>query len=55
MKKLVMTGMILGSLAGGYVPLLWGGSAFSMSSIVLSGIGALVGVWAGYKIATRLD
>ncbi len=54
MKKFVMTGMILGSLAGGYVPLIWGGSAFSMSSILLAAGGGFAGIWVGYKLALRL-
>jgi len=50
-----MTGLFLGSLAGGYVPLLWGGSVFSFSSIIFSAIGAFAGIWLGFKIAQRLD
>jgi len=55
MKTFIMTGMVLGSLAGGYAPMLWGGSVFSMSSILLSAVGGFAGIWAGYKIASRLD
>jgi hypothetical protein len=55
MKKMVLLGMILGSLAGGYIPLIWGESAFSMSSVIFSGVGALLGIWIGYKIGMRLD
>lgn len=54
-KTFIMTGLFLGSIAGGYIPLLWGGSVFSISSIVLSGVGALVGIWLGFKVAQRLD
>lgn len=50
-----MTGLFLGSIAGGYIPLLWGGSVFSLSSIFLSGAGALVGIWLGFKVAQKLD
>jgi len=50
-----MTGLFLGSIAGGYIPMLWGGSVFSFSSIILSAIGAFVGIWLGFKIANRLD
>lgn len=55
MKTFVMTGMIVGSIVGGYLPALWGGNVFSMSSLFLSALGAFVGIWAGYKAATRLD
>lgn len=54
-KTFIMTGLILGSIAGGYLPMLWGGSVFSFSSLFLSGAGALVGIWLGFKIAQRLD
>ena len=54
-KTFVMTGMIIGSLAGGYLPVLWGGSVFSMSSILWSAAGAFFGIWVGFKVATRLD
>ena len=54
-KTFVMTGLFLGSIIGGYVPMLWGGSVFSFSSILLSGVGGLMGIWFGLKIANRLD
>jgi hypothetical protein len=54
-KTFIMIGLFLGSIAGGYIPLLWGGSVFSISSILLSGAGALVGIWLGFRVAQRLD
>ncbi|MFA6193360.1 MAG: hypothetical protein WC726_00655 [Parcubacteria group bacterium] len=54
-KTFIMIGLFLGSIIGGYVPLLWGGSIFSFSSISLSAIGAFAGIWLGFKIANRLD
>jgi hypothetical protein len=54
-KTFVMTGLFVGSIADGYLPLLWGGSVFSFSSILLSGVGGLAGIWFGLKIANRLD
>ena len=54
MKKLIMLGMIIGSIAGGYIPLLWGDSAFSMASILFSAIGGFLGIWAGYKIGVGM-
>lgn len=53
-KTFTITGMIVGSLAGGYAPMLWGGSVFSISSIILGAIGGFAGIWIGYKIATRI-
>ena len=54
MGKLVMLGMIVGSVAGGYIPLLWGESAFSVSSILFSALGGFTGIWIGYKIGIRM-
>ncbi len=48
-KALVTLGMIIGSIIGGYLPLLFGISAFSYTSVLTSGIGAILGVWLGYK------
>jgi len=54
MKALVMFGMIVGSYAGSFVPLLWGESAFSMTSILFGGIGGFLGIWLGYRAARML-
>jgi hypothetical protein len=53
-KKWIMLGMIVGSFAGSYVPVLWGASAFSLSSFFFGSLGGLIGIWAGYKIADWL-
>jgi uncharacterized membrane protein YoaK (UPF0700 family) len=50
-KKLIWLGLVVGSAVGGYLPLIWGGSAFSFSSIILSAIGGIVGIFAGYKLS----
>mgnify|MGYP003553230288 FL=1 len=43
--------MAVGSTAGGYIPLLWGGSTFSMSSIILAALGGFLGIYTGYKLS----
>jgi hypothetical protein len=53
-KKWIMLGMFVGSFAGSYVPVLWGDSAFSLSSLFFGAVGGLIGIWAGYKIADWL-
>jgi len=47
--------MFVGLYAGSYVPALWGGSLFSMSSIFLGAVGGFIGIWAGYKIGSRFE
>jgi hypothetical protein len=50
-KKLIWVGLTIGGFVGGYIPLLWGDSAFSFASIIFSAIGGLAGIWAGYKLS----
>jgi hypothetical protein len=40
-----------GTFAGGYVPSLWGGSSFSLSSLVCATLGGLAGVWLGVRLS----
>jgi len=44
-RFLVFLGMTIGSIIGGYIPTLWGAGLLSYSSILFSGIGAIIGVW----------
>jgi uncharacterized membrane protein YeaQ/YmgE (transglycosylase-associated protein family) len=53
LKRWVWLGVTVGSAVGGYVPLLWGESAFSITSMVLSFVGGVAGIWAGYKLNQR--
>jgi hypothetical protein len=55
MNKLIIgIGMFAGSTIGSYIPLLWGGSLFSLSSILFSVIGGILGVLIGYRISKYL-
>ena len=48
-----ITGMCvtMGTLAGGYVPTLWGGSDFSLTSLLFAAVGGLAGVWLGVRLS----
>ncbi|MCL5003954.1 MAG: hypothetical protein M1352_01640 [Patescibacteria group bacterium] len=50
-KTFVFLGMILGSIVGGYLPAFFGVGIFSFSSIILSGLGALAGIYLAYRIS----
>lgn len=50
-KKIIWLFMIVGGALGGYTPLLWGGSAFSLSSVLLSAAGGILGIWVGFKLS----
>ncbi|EKE21652.1 MAG: hypothetical protein ACD_7C00163G0005 [uncultured bacterium] len=54
MRLLIMVNAVVGSIAGSYIPLFWGGSVFSMTSLILSAMGGFLGIWLGYKMAGRM-
>jgi hypothetical protein len=54
MKSLIWIGLFAGSTIGSSIPMLWGDSFFSMWSVILSAVGALIGIWAGVKLAKYL-
>lgn len=39
-----------GLFLGGYLPELWGSSAFSFSSLVFSIVGGAAGIWLGVRL-----
>jgi uncharacterized membrane protein YeaQ/YmgE (transglycosylase-associated protein family) len=41
----------VGSIVGGYVPALWGGSELSLGSLALGVVGGVVGIVVGARIA----
>jgi uncharacterized membrane protein YeaQ/YmgE (transglycosylase-associated protein family) len=47
---MVMLGMIIGSLIGGYLPTFFGVSVFSYTSIITSGIGGIIGIVVTYNL-----
>jgi hypothetical protein len=51
MKTFIWGGMFAGSAVGSLLPLLWGDSALSLSSVILSGVGGIGGIWGGYVLA----
>ena len=50
-KALVTLGMIVGSALGGLVPMLWGSSDFSFATMFCSAIGAMIGIYVGFKMS----
>jgi phage tail tape-measure protein len=42
---------LVGSIVGGYVPVLWGASALSVTSLVFSAAGGAAGVWFGARLS----
>jgi hypothetical protein len=54
-KTFIWIGMFVGSSIGSYLPVLWGAGFFSFTSIVLSAIGAIAGIWLGFKISKMIN
>jgi hypothetical protein len=54
-KTLVWIGLSIGSLVGGYVPLLWGADVLSFSPLVSSAAGGILGIWLGFKLGDWLS
>jgi hypothetical protein len=51
MRGSIWIGILIGSTIGGMIPLLWGDDMLSYSSVLLSGAGALAGLWIGFKMS----
>lgn len=50
-RGLIWLGLFIGSTIGGYIPSLWGASFLSFSSVILSAVGGVIGIWLGYKLS----
>jgi uncharacterized membrane protein YeaQ/YmgE (transglycosylase-associated protein family) len=49
-KKVIMLGMVVGSIAGGYMPALFGIEGL-MASLLAGSIGGILGIWLSYKFS----
>ena len=49
----IWVGMIVGSLAGGWLPTLFGADAISFASVIGSTIGGIGGIVLGYVVSRR--
>lgn len=43
--------VFVGSVAGGYLPALFGVSLFSFTGVITSALGGLLGIYVAFKIA----
>jgi hypothetical protein len=51
MRSVIGLCATFGTIAGGYLPSLWGGSSFSLSSVVCAAVGGMAGVWLGVRLS----
>jgi hypothetical protein len=49
-NRIVWIGMAIGSTIGGLIPVLWGASFLSFSSIITTAVGGIAGIWLGFKL-----
>ena len=49
-KQLFITATIIGGAVGGFVPTLWGASELSFSSVILTAVGGILGLFIAYKM-----
>jgi len=50
MRSLIGVCATGGMVVGGYVPVLWGASSFSLVSLVFSAAGGVAGIWLGTRL-----
>jgi hypothetical protein len=54
-KPLIWLGLAVGSALGGAIPLWWSAGPFSLSGLVFSSAGALIGLYIGFKANESLS
>jgi hypothetical protein len=52
MRSIIGLSVLVCSTVGGYVPVLWGSSSFSVTSLLFGAVGGVVGVWLGVRLST---
>jgi hypothetical protein len=51
MRSVIGLCATFGTVAGGYVPSLWGGSSLSLASLVFAALGGVAGVGLGVRLS----
>ncbi len=50
-NKLIWLGLFVGSSIGGFIPSLWDSGMFSMSGVLFTAAGGMLGIYLGYKLS----
>lgn len=53
MRSVIGLCATFGTIVGGYVPSLWGGSSLSLMSVVFAALGGIAGVWLGVRLSAN--
>ncbi len=55
-KTIITLGATVGSVAGSYLPAVWGNSdGLSFISLISGSIGGIIGIWIGYKLTRYIE
>lgn len=54
-KTIVWISVLVFSIIGGYIPVIFGSSLISTWSILGNGTGGLIGIWIGFKIGNAIN
>ncbi len=49
-KSIIWLFMGVGGTVGGILPSLWGAGPFSFSSVILTAVGGILGIYAGFRV-----
>lgn len=49
-RRIVWLFVGAGTIAGGFVPVAWGGSSLGFASLVFGALGGVAGLWVGLKL-----
>ena len=49
-RRVVWLFVGVGMVVGGFVPLVWGGSALGLASLVFGSLGVVAGLWLAAKL-----
>jgi hypothetical protein len=50
-KSIIWIFMIIGSTIGSFIPTLWGAGFLSISSVLLTAVGGMLGIWLGFRLS----
>ena len=52
MRSVIPLCATFGTIAGGYLPVLWGDSGFSPVALLFGALGGVAGIWLGVRLST---
>ena len=53
MRSIIGLCATFGTVAGGYVPSVWGAGSFSLASVVFAALGGCAGLWLGVRLSSN--